>query len=722
MKNNKGSDRDVVVRKKGFSILSFILGILIGIIILAGAVFGVGYFAATSDLNSVLGMFGVQNKDENGNETIVNTNPDTGGARNAIDLISRLMELVGKGDAMTIGEIEGIVPAASGFVTAITGSFEEYVELDETELKNTAFKDLGTYLEDVMLDVQPAVLMDKMGTHGTMNRILELVLYGAEASYVSDPAGARYPVYADKYVKDAESDVWKRDGDNRELPAEMNDYIVYDNVDKAYYIYHFEYGPGYYINGVKHTSFITVPDGANYPFTCVDDVSAAKYSYDALYNAECTSPTGNYYKDVNDEKVVISPITLRTLTEGGDAFEPLNKVYLTELMDENDPDSLVSQILGDVTLGQVMNGGLTDMDDRVNALELSNLLTIDTSAILAYFGYGLTGLEPIEEEATGSIKRYTATYNPLPSGGEEDDPSGGDTSGKPTEKVKALVEAEAIADGSYRILKVYRYNAEAADFKGEPIQGTTVGEVSDRVDGVTRDIRIGDLMTIGDDNTILKSIENSTVESLPDDIAALSVNELYASEIYRATETKMVDGVPVETTYEAQLRPVTNATVAEEDYYTSAKVHFDKSYLYYEYVDGAYKLVNAGSDNAGKLESLSNEDDEAGRYFTYGRPNKLWKLLVIERTETEGEPAPTVTTSEKAYSVNSIPSMIDNVTDNIENSTLNELNDAGILTFSNPEDLNIVIPDKEGKTLGELPLTDALSELIGLLNKLPAMG
>ena len=49
-------------RRKGFSILSFLLGIILGMILLVGIVAGVGYYALTTDVDSALKLAGLENK------------------------------------------------------------------------------------------------------------------------------------------------------------------------------------------------------------------------------------------------------------------------------------------------------------------------------------------------------------------------------------------------------------------------------------------------------------------------------------------------------------------------------------------------------------------------------------------------------------------------------------------------------------------------------------
>ncbi len=65
-------------------IISFILGFLFAIIVECGAVFGVYWFVMNKDIDTVLSAIGIENKDENGNDKYINTDPNNGGARKTL--------------------------------------------------------------------------------------------------------------------------------------------------------------------------------------------------------------------------------------------------------------------------------------------------------------------------------------------------------------------------------------------------------------------------------------------------------------------------------------------------------------------------------------------------------------------------------------------------------------------------------------------------------------
>ena len=137
----------------------------------------------------------------------------------------------------------------------------------------------------------------------------------------------------------------------------------------------------------------------------------------------------------------------------------------------------------------------------------------------------------------------------------------------------------------------------------------------------------------------------------------------------------------------------------------AGKILFDPSYVYYVKDEDEYALSNSGSNYAGKITSLDGKE-----YYTYGSANKLWQLLLY--TEDTGLNAK----SETVYSIKNVNNMITNVSKNTQETSLRDLDAAGILTFSDKSELEKRVRwvDAQGthdKILGDM----ALTEVIGLM-------
>ena len=235
------------------------------------------------------------------------------------------------------------------------------------------------------------------------------------------------------------------------------------------------------------------------------------------------------------------------------------------------------------------------------------------------------------------------------------------TSEEPAAEIGCTVEAEG-----NKITRAYYYGESGEEVE---INGTTISEVSKRIDGVTGDIKIGQLMTIDESNKFLNAVKNSTVNSLSGDISKLTINELYADEIYE------------------------NAVMTE-----ISQADFNAAYVYYKLSDnGGYELYG----ETGKVSAW--EED----LFTYGEAKPLWRLMLYTYTK-DGETVDDSTATESTYTVNNITQMISNVTTNIDNATLDELCEAKILSLTSAQ-LNKTIG---GKRIGLMKLSTILSTLI----------
>ena len=665
MEENKKATRQPVQKKKGFSVLSFILGLLLGIIILAGAITGVGFYAVNSDLDGIFSMFGVDNgKDENGNNKLVNTDPENGGAKNILDLLKKVMNLASDTDNLTLGQIQNLLPATRGITDQLHDAVAQYVEIDMDELCAVKFSALSDYIKDLVMDVQPANLVNFENTDG-INGVINLILCGAECEY-ENVGGRDYFLYADEYADDGSGNYTRVPG-GAALPAELKSYITEDEYTGKKYVYYY----GISSDGTFDYFVTSREEGGAFKDTSAD----AGCSYNSLFDADCAGYSGNYYYE-DGVKTVVNPVTIGTITSSENAFEPLNRVLIVDLIDN--PDDMIVEILGDVTLGALLNDNV-NIEERVKNLEISSILDIDPeSVIMSYFGYGLTDVK----QRPGEALTYTAQCT--------------------VDDVKREVTVECAQRGSEKyITRVYYFDG------GDEIEvsGTKVGDVSARIDGVTKEIKIGSLMNIGEDepNSVLKAIANSTVSSLSEDLAAISINELYADTIYG-------DGENVE------------LKEAVQSGASSGQIDFDESYLYYVETDGAYKLVKTDNDDGSDNGKLTGAEFASGTaegitYYTYGAPNELWKLLVIERTGDGGE-----NITERAYSLNNITDMIDNITSNMEYSTLRNLSNAGVLNFEDPSDLEKQVPiqidDGPSQTaLGDLTIPQAITALLDIIDK-----
>jgi hypothetical protein len=163
---------------------------------------------------------------------------------------------------------------------------------------------------------------------------------------------------------------------------------------------------------------------------------------------------------------------------------------------------------------------------------------------------------------------------------------------------------------------------------------------------------------------------------------------------------------------------------------------FDINYLYYtKNSDGKLVFVNSDGGNGRGKMNVFNSDDV---YYTYGKALGTWKFMLYEdeikvtitdetqegtegdTQEGEGEQVTGTTFTyygEGIYSVNELGKLMNNVTQNIENGTMGELIDAGILTISDPSTLDkpVTGADDQDKKVRDYKLTEFVNLALKLL-------
>lgn len=151
--------------------LAFILGFLLALIIVVGAVAGGVYYALNYKLDKL-----AFNKDENNNYIYVNADPN-GETANVLQLVKKVLAMTKDTSKLTIGQIEETFPFAGSLSDKICDSVAQYVEIDKQALKQTAFSGLGDFMKDAVMEVRPAVLLDSFGGNLNDVELLKKVLY-----------------------------------------------------------------------------------------------------------------------------------------------------------------------------------------------------------------------------------------------------------------------------------------------------------------------------------------------------------------------------------------------------------------------------------------------------------------------------------------------------------------------------------------------------------------
>ncbi len=561
------------------TVIFFIVGIILGIAITVGAIVGGTYYVLNTDVDRVLGMFGVDNSvdEQTGKNKYVNTNPEAGGVSSLLDLVSKVTSLASSGGNLTLGQIDDLVPATRGLVDQVASAVQKYVVVDYEELREIKFAELGTYIKGVVMDIQPAVFMADLNLEGSVNTVLEKVLMGVEANVVTSPTGEVFPLYVDNFTFDEETQTYKRVEDGAALLTSQNDYVIKQSADNNLYdVFFFEY------QGNRYISQRAATDVFDFSFTADDG-----HLY-TIYNEENCECTGNYYIS-GGEKQIIEPITIGSLASGG--LGALEKLRVLELIGgEGEPDEMLVTILGDVSIGDLMNGNV-DFQAKVNGLELGSFLTLDPfkDSMLLYFAYGITGLSA----APDGEGRYTATYKL----GESDIPAyvkieegkvvsvtnqttGEQLKGTTVESINNTIDKIEISifvevttenailpylaygitglkegeDGKWTAqlgedpceitvdAETKKITAVKNTVTGENVPAAGIDELSGRVNNVTKDLTIGDIVP-ANGNKILEQLSGSTIDGLSDTLDKLELGAILDVPADNAILTYLAYGV-----------------------------------------------------------------------------------------------------------------------------------------------------------------------------------
>lgn len=388
------------------------------------------------------------------------------------------------------------------------------------------------------------------------------------------------------------------------------------------------------------------------------------------------------------------------------------------------------------------------LSDRVSGLTenltLGGVVDIKAdNAIMAYMGYGITNI--VAQQGDGYS--YTGKY------------------GMET----CYIKTQTQEDGSEKIVSVWYQDLEGNRIY---LDGTTIDGISDRIDGIKSDLTIGEIMgdSLTEDNKILWALRTSTINSLGDDVGQLTLSQVIdidensSNVLKQLKNTKIddlstaIDEITIQSIYAEEIYNSDFSYKAAQEYDPDAKVKYyvlkdgkytaagaksdgyitqeewnasvnggsadpdavtyyvfsiqqaesyNEAYLYYvSDGNGGYSLANG----TGRLTAEEIAQFDENTYYTYGEAKGMWKLILY----VDGENGVKV---ENVYTINNFHTMITQAAKNVNDATLYELLDAGVLTV-NREDLGktLVWGEGEGESaeLGNLTLRELVNVVISM--------
>ena len=344
-----------------------------------------------------------------------------------------------------------------------------------------------------------------------------------------------------------------------------------------------------------------------------------------------------------------------------------------------DIGSRVENLTEDLTIGDVVEIGeddsrlmhklanykIAEISTAMDELYLSDAIDVDPKeAIILYVAFGVTDAYDTGTTDENGMPVYMGTYHPLEEG---------------SEAYEVTLVLKEVAAEDYIVVGIADENGnEIEDENGDKVEGTTLNGVGERTGQLTKDMTIGSLVEIKENDRILSLVADSTIADLSTTIMDISVQDMYADEIYGWTKvtTLPTEGTDAydylyytynEENGEYVLVGNGDKLVAGKTYYTRggdwkkvttlpAEGSEAYGYLYYtRNADGEYVLVER------------SELVEGTTYYTRGKATGIWYLLLY----SDGV--------EKEYTVNELGDMMTNATSNMMNSSLQDFKDAGII-------------------------------------------
>ena len=314
------------------------------------------------------------------------------------------------------------------------------------------------------------------------------------------------------------------------------------------------------------------------------------------------------------------------------------------------------------------------MSDVTSNITLGGVVDVKIdNAIMAYMGYGISD---IAKAPDGAAYDYTAKY---------------DDNG-----VERTVYVDT--DDAGKIISVWYEDAGNKLY----LDGTAIDQISDRMDGIKKELTVGEILgeSLDESDKILWALRDSTIETLGSDVKQLKVGDVIEVTDDSSNILKQLQNKKIEELSTAIDEITIQSIYANEIYGTNeltAATTYDAEQLYY--IDGGedgYVLVNG----TGKLtdEQIASWGEDGVTYYSYGRAQGMWKFALYAGGE------------EQAYTINMMDFLMANSKVNVGNATLRDLAEVGVLNIKE-EDLNKKL---NGTALGEIVLQDLIDIVIGM--------
>ena len=667
----------VIVRKSGFfgKLLALLLGILIGIVAGLGGLVGIVYFALTGfKISELFGFVEQATGDIPEEEYVGETYLDK-------TLLEAIMEASGvisgvASGSNTFGDLIEISPFVGTSISSLPDMLGGYgIKLTEEELLAMSVPDVAPFFQEQIGNIQIAPMLELLGQPVDANNVIMCaILYGE---------------------KDVHYTVVEVDG---EKTVEMLP-LTYTLTDGNFYDYE---GTMYALNGEKWTNenseYVIKTETAQ---SADESISYAYAIYELVNETEILryrlalkeGETNVYEVYADDEKQRHSGATITSLASN-DFMSTLENMPIGDLLSldassdplmlalaygedgyEIDGETLTVTTATPTTLKELKESGSTLAQD----LEIATAL----------------GLDENNAESIDKMMRAIA----FGKAGEDYDVEDNKIVMKEGKSPKKIRDLNADLIKTLTISDVIDVNETDGDDKSPAIlialKDTAIGNLSTTI----KTMPLKSIIPEAETNTILRHLANSTIDNLATNINNLSIQQVFCDDIYEKVYFADYGTATPTQVYLKEGKYYTDATYTTE--YTGSASIIDLfiaknskttsdagecQYLYHDPADNAYHYYNV---------TTATESTETGKPVLTG----VWYFLLTKDGEEQED-----------YKLTQTSHLVDNMTENVQKATLQELHDNDLLVFNDPSVLSRKLKGTT-YTLGSLKITELITFL-----------
>ena len=667
----------VIVRKSGFfgKLLALLLGIFIGIFVGLGGLVGIVYFALTGfKISEIFGYVEQATGDIPEEEYVGETYLDKTLLEAIMDASGIISGVASGGN--TFGDLVEISPFVGTSISSLPDMLKEYgIKLTEEELLAMSVPDVAPFFQEQIGNIQIAPMLELLGQPVDANNVIMCaILYGE---------------------KDVHYTVVEVDG---EKTVEMLP-LTYTLTDGNFYDYE---DTMYALNGEKWTNenseYVIKTETAQ---SADESISYAYAIYELVNETEILryrlalkeGETNVYEVYADDEKQRHSGATITSLASN-DFMSTLENMPIGDLLSldassdplmlalaygedgyEIDGETLTVTTATPTTLKELKESGSTLAQD----LEIATAL----------------GLDENNAESIDKMMRAIA----FGKAGEDYDVEDNKIVMKEGKSPKKIRDLNADLIKTLTISDVIDVNETDGDDKSPAIlialKDTAIGNLSTTI----KTMPLKSIIPEAETNTILRHLANSTIDNLATDINNLSIQQVFCDDIYEKVYFADYGTATPTQVYLKEGKYYTDATYTTE--YTGSASIIDLfiaknskttsdagecRYLYHDPADNAYHYYNV---------TTATESTETGKPVLTG----VWYFLLTKDGEEQED-----------YKLTQTSHLVDNMTENVQKATLQELHDNDLLVFDDPSVLSRKLKGTT-YTLGSLKITELITFL-----------